>query len=154
MTTVWYSWSARTLRTARVWTLVTVKAPSSWARRHTLSAAQQMLLAAIAEGQVQRSTGCGVFEPHYLDGRDVSWRVRVLQLKGLVTIRPVGPAVVSARGAELLADSRPGVRRPLHAVQSLPTSAEEEPIEPDEVAKPRTVVPPVETTKSPRRRLA
>ena len=144
----------RTLRAARVWTLVTVKAPSWWARRHTLSAAQQTLLEAIAEGQVQRSPVCGVFEPHYLDDRDVSWRVRVLQLKGLVIIRSVGPAVVSARGAELLGDSRPEVRRRLHAVRSLPRSTEEQPIEPDEVAKPRTVVPSVETRKSSWRRFA
>ena len=130
-----------------------MKTSSWWARRRALSAAQQTLLVAIAEGHVKRSAVCGVFEPHYLDGRDVSWRVRVLQLKGLVTIRSVGPAVVSARGAELLADSRPAVRRRLHAVQSLPTSTEVQPIEPDD-AKPPTVVSPVEKRKPPRRRLA
>ena len=119
-------------------------APSWWARRHTLSGEQQALLVAIAEGHVKRSAVCGVFEPHCLDGRDVSWRVRALQLKGLVTIRSVGPAVASARGAGLLAESTPSVRPPLHAVGPLGTSTEQHPSDPDDVAKPHIVVPPAQ----------
>ena len=82
-----------------------MKAPRWWIRARTPSAAELTLLGAIARGEVERATLFTTYEPHYLDGRDVSRRVRALQLKGLVVLRSPGPAVLSARGASVLNDA-------------------------------------------------
>jgi hypothetical protein len=75
---------------------------SWWARARTPSAEELAILRAISSGRVGRDALLAAYEPHYLDGRDVSWKVRSLQLKGLVVIRPVGPPELSRRGYKTL----------------------------------------------------
>lgn len=89
-----------------------MKTPLWWTRARTPSLAQLALLDAIAKGQLKRNTLFGTYEPHYLDGRDVSRQVRALQLKGLVIIRPLGPALLSRRGATLVTEIHTHAPRP------------------------------------------
>jgi len=63
-----------------------------------LSAEQCRVLAAVAEGRIDRGYLLGDLEPYLLDGREVIKPLRVLVLHRLVVLRPIGPPDLTGRG--------------------------------------------------------
>ena len=67
-----------------------------------LSTEQYQVLSAVAHRRVRRDLLFGRLEPHLLDGRDIGWTLRLLVIRGLVVLHPVGPPECTRRGADLL----------------------------------------------------
>lgn len=70
----------------------------STAAYRPLTARQESVLWAVAEERIERGLVLGTLEPHLLDGQDVIWTLRVLVIKGLVQLQPIGGPQVTDRG--------------------------------------------------------
>lgn len=71
-------------------------------RTTPLSPRQSFVLQAVADGRVRRGILCGNLEPHLLGHDDVIWTLRLLVVRGLVRLRPIGPPDVTIRGRAML----------------------------------------------------
>jgi hypothetical protein len=104
--------------------------------RKPLTPHQHEVLQAIAGQRIHRDILLGTLEPHLLDGKDVTWTLRALVIRGLVQLQPIGPPRLTTRGHRTLGsptdvqiagfddiptlrDHHPGlstVRLPMHAM--------------------------------------
>ena len=66
--------------------------------RKPLTPHQHEVLQAVAGQRIHRDILLGTLEPHLLDGKDVTWTLRALVIRGLVHLQPIGPPRLTARG--------------------------------------------------------
>ena len=57
---------------------------------------------AVAEQRIHRDILLGTLEPHVLDGKDATWTLRALVIRGLVQLQPIGPPRLTTRGRRTL----------------------------------------------------
>ena len=74
-----------------------------WAWWGPLPGEQLRVLNAVADDRVRRDWLCGQWAPHLLDGRDVIWTLRLLVIRRLVRLRPIGPPMLTGRGRVIVA---------------------------------------------------
>ena len=67
-----------------------------------LSPRQYLVLQAVADGRVRRGILCGTLEPHLLGQDDVIWTLRLLVIRGLASLQPIGPPRITVRGRAAL----------------------------------------------------
>ena len=59
-------------------------------------------LQAVADQRIHRDILLGTLEPHLLDGKDATWTLRALVIRGLVQLQPIGPPGIATRGRRTL----------------------------------------------------
>ena len=67
-----------------------------------LTPQQKEVLQAVAGQRIHRDILLGTLEPHLLDGKDVTWTLRALVIRGLVQLQPIGPPRLTTRGRRTL----------------------------------------------------
>jgi hypothetical protein len=91
-----------------------------------LTPRQLEVLTAVGDHRVARYTLMGDLEPHLVNGRDASWTLLGLTLRGLVVTPSVGAARITCRGRDALttalnlASAEPGTDRQSPGPRPLP----------------------------------